>query len=105
MVTNTAPGARSVVVPRDCPVLVYGYRSALLRDLVPAVAQPAWRSPAGCAASPHRFTLAPGQSWVFHHDVPAATLRATLGPGRTWFAAWIAGAPGGMLAAGDVEIR
>jgi hypothetical protein len=104
MFTNGASTSRQVEVARDCPVMAYAYRSALLRDSVPAT-EPAWRSPTHCSISPYRFTLAPGQSWVFHHDVPAAALRGALGAGRAWFTAWVVGAPTGMLAAGEVELR
>jgi hypothetical protein len=103
MVTNTAAAPRTFAVSRPCPVIVYAYRAAERRDAVP-IAEPAWRSAAPCAFVPYQFTLAPGQAWVFQHDVPAAELRARLGPGPVWFTAWLAGGPSLMLAAGDVVL-
>jgi hypothetical protein len=105
MVTNGSGAPRDVEVPRDCPVIVYAYRSAALRDSVPLLAEPAWRSRQPCQLVQHRFTLAPGASWVFQHDVAAAELRASAGAGRLWFTAWVAGSHNALLAAGDVELR
>ena len=103
LLTNTTDVPRTLEVPRDCPVIVYAYRTAERRDAVP-IADPAWRSTRPCQLVPHRFTLAPGASWVFQHDVPAATLRAGVGAGRVWLTAWLAGTPSVLVAAGDVGV-
>jgi hypothetical protein len=103
LVTNQGSTRVEAEVPRDCPVAVYAYRSAALRDSVP-VQEPAWRSSGPCYLIPHRFALAPGESWVFQHEVPTAAMIARAGVGRYWFTAWIAGTPSVMLAAGDVEL-
>jgi hypothetical protein len=67
-------------------------------------AYPVWRPWRRCEMAPHRFALAPGESCVFQHDVPAARLAAAAGPGRYYFTAWVAGSPSVTLAAGDVDV-
>jgi hypothetical protein len=104
MVTNTSATRREADVARDCPVIVYAFRSAALRDSVP-VQKPSAYPAASCVFDLHHFSLAPGQSWVFGRDVPMATARAALPPGHYWFTAWMTGIPSAMLAAADVEIR
>jgi hypothetical protein len=102
-VTNTTRKRVTTSVPRDCPVLAYAYRSAALRDSVPARAA-AWSPPERCYNYEHRFALEPGQSWVFAHDALASEIVARAGPGRYWFTALIAGRTGVFLAAGDVQL-
>jgi hypothetical protein len=102
-VTNTSRKRVTTTVPRDCPVLAYAYRSAALRDSVPARAA-AWSPPERCYNYEHPFALEPGQSWVFAHDVPASKIVAHTGSGRFWFTALIAGRTAVFLAAGDLEL-
>jgi hypothetical protein len=103
LVTNTGTARAEAEVTRDCPVITYAYRSAALRDSVP-IQEPVWQSPSSCQVSPHRFALAPGESWVFQHGAPAAEVVARAGAGRYYFTAWVAGVSGAMLAAGDLEL-
>ncbi|HEY0970889.1 MAG TPA: hypothetical protein VGE02_07965 [Gemmatimonadales bacterium] len=73
-------GGQHVVtaVLRDCPVLAYAYGDASRRNAVP-MREADW-SPAidRCTGAAHRFALAPGASWVFHADVPTASLPPTV---------------------------
>ena len=103
LVANTSATRREADVARDCPVIVYAYRSSALRDSVPVQRGSAYPD-AGCEFNPHHYTLEPGQSWVFGRDVPMAAARAALPAGRYWFTAWLTG-PNAIIAAGDVDIR
>jgi hypothetical protein len=104
LVTNTSSTRREADVARDCPVIVYAYRSAALRDSVP-IQKPSAFPGGGCDFNPHHFALEPGQSWVFGRNVPMTTARAAVPAGRYWFTAWLLGRPNAMIAAGDAEIR
>ncbi len=102
-ITNTAIRPVQTEIARDCPVIVYLYRSAAARDSVP-LQEPAWRSSQQCRLYTHRFQLEPGQSWVLQHDLPVSEISSHLGLGRYYFTALLAGTPRVTLAAGDVEI-
>lgn len=103
LVANRTNVRRMASITRDCPVTVYAYRSAALRDSVPI--QPPLSYPhARCAGYDRPFALEPGQSWVFGRDVPAAVAHAALGSGHVWFTAWMSGQPSLMIGAGDVEL-
>jgi hypothetical protein len=104
LVTNTSATRREADVARDCPVTVYAYRSAALRDSLP-IQKPSAYPGADCDFNPHHFALEPRQSWVFGRDVPMAAARAAVPAGRYWFTAWLLGRPNAMVAAGDAEIR
>jgi hypothetical protein len=104
LVTNHTAARVEAEATRDCPVIAYAYRSVAVRDSFP-VQNPAWRASVGCAIIPHRFALAPGESWVFAHEVAAAEIVARTGAGHYWFTARLPGTPGVTLAAGNVELR
>ena len=103
LVTNTSATRREADIARACPVIVYAYRSATLRDSVPVQKGSAYPD-AGCEFNPHHYALEPGQSWVFGRDVPMSAARAALPAGRYWFTAGLTG-PNAMIAAGDADIR
>jgi hypothetical protein len=101
LVTNTTNARRVASVSRDCPVIVYAYTSAALRDSVPLQTPISYPSRPTCYAYQHTYALDPGQSWVFGLDFPAS---AAPGSRHLWFTAWMSGTPYVILAAGDVEI-
>jgi hypothetical protein len=103
LVANPTNVRRMASVTHDCPVTVFAYRSAALRDSVP-FQPPLSYSNSRCAGYDRPFALEPGESWVFGRDVPAAEARAALGSGHLWFTAWMSGIPSSMIAAGDVEL-
>jgi hypothetical protein len=103
LVRATNAGAERAIaqVVRGCPVRMFAYRSAELRD---ALGEPAAMSLQGCFYTPTPFALEPGASWVFQHDVPVAELVRQGGGGRYWFAAALEGAPAGLVAAGELDL-
>ena len=99
LVTNSTTVRRTSTASRDCPVVVYAYRAAALRDSVP-MQEPAPYPNGGCSINHHPFALDPGQSWVFGRDVPVSQVS---GGQHLWFTAWLP-LPHVVIAAGDVEV-
>jgi hypothetical protein len=103
LVTNQTSETHSASVSRDCPIVVYPYRSAARRDSVPI--QPPISYPnRACSIYPYPFALGPGESWVFGLDVPVAAARAAMGTGQFWLTAWMPRSPSVTLAAGNIEL-
>jgi hypothetical protein len=94
---------KRTIVPA-CPIIIYGYRSAALRDSVPIVNTSVAPGPS-CSFAPHPFTLGPGQSWVFGTDTPMSAIRGRFGTGHFWFTAWLTTTNQVLLAAGDAEVK
>lgn len=101
LVTNTTNTRRIASVPGSCPLFVYAYTSAAVRDAVPLQQPISYAGTKGCSVDLRNYALDPGQSWVFGRDVPAS---AAAGLGHLWFTVWMPGTPALTLAAGDVEV-
>ena len=100
LVTNTTNTRRIASIPRGCPIVVYAYTSAALRDAVPFQTPISYAGTKACYINPQTdYALDPGQSWVFGLDVPAS---AVAGGQHLWFTAYMVGTPSVFLAAGDV---
>jgi hypothetical protein len=104
LVKNTTDHRIVTTIASACPVIIYGYRSAALRDSVPIVQAAASPTP-GCSFDNYPIALDPGQSWVFGADTPMSSIRGRWGTGHYWFTAWLTTAPQVIVAAGDAEVR
>jgi hypothetical protein len=100
---ESSKAINSSIIPA-CPVIIYGYRSAALRDSVPIV-NTSIAPGVPCAVTPQPFVLQPGQSWVFGTDTPMSAIRGRFGTGRFWFTAWLTMSNQILLAAGDAEVK
>ncbi len=104
LVTNTTGRRIATTIASGCPVIIYAYRSAALRDSVP-LAEPASSPTTNCYLDNYPVALEPGQSWVFGRDTPMSAIRGRAGSGHYWFTAWLTTATQILLAAGDAEVK
>ena len=104
LVTNTTDHRIATTIATACPVIVYAYRTAALRDSVPTVEPASSPSPI-CYLDNYPIALDPGQSWVFGRDTPMSAIRGRAGPGQYWFTAWLTTTAQFLLAAGDAEVK
>lgn len=104
-VTNGGSARALVSVPRDCPVIVYGWATAAQRDSIYPQGRPAWQRRDPCRLEPRRFALDPGQSWEIRHDAALVDMRRYAGPRTLYLAAWVPGEPDVKLAAGELVLR
>jgi hypothetical protein len=104
LVTNTTDHRIATYIASGCPVIIYAYRSAALRDSVP-IAEPASSPSPICYLDNYPIALAPGQSWVFGRDTPMSAIRGRAGSGHYWFTAWLTTTTQILLAAGDAEVK
>lgn len=104
LLTNTSDHRIATTIASGCPVIIYAYRSAALRDSVP-IATPAASPGSVCYIDNYPFALDPGQSWVFGQATPMSAIRSRAGAGHYWFTAWLTTGSQFLLAAGDAEVK
>ena len=104
LITNASRRESSIVLPLNCGLIVYAYRTTADRDSLP-LSTPSWKANTTCLERYSEVSIHPGQRLVLHGDKPLREIPSEFRSGRYYLLALMLGRPWVTLNAGAIDLK